>query len=138
MRGVWFRSGSQLKYTAFKSGIYGFSSSPLVKVEVMHPKPQRGTVLHCRDVFFLSGTFPLPVSPSTSRSTGHFAEAYECTSVGESYLSKQCWKKILFLIRSVCGLQNRVSNSISEQKYTKSSSAIFDLVLKQFGIILIT
>lgn len=27
-RGVWFRSGSLLKYTAFKSGICGFSPSP--------------------------------------------------------------------------------------------------------------
>lgn len=60
-----------------------------------------GEALCCIAAMFFSGTYPLPVSPSTRRSTAHFAEAYECTSVGDSYLSKQCLKKILFLISSV-------------------------------------
>lgn len=110
--------------------VQGHCSSTLLSNQVFadsrpHPRSRwKWCILNCREalccisvMFFFSGTFPLPVSASTRRSTGHFAEACECTSVGESYLSKQCRKNRLFLIRSVCGLQNRDSNSsISEKK----------------------
>lgn len=126
--------------------VQGHRSSTLLSNQVFaysRPRPWsrwKRCILNCREtlccisVMFSTGTFLFPVSPCTRRSTGHFAEACECTSVGDSYLSKHCWKKRLFLIRSVCGLQNRDSNlSISEQKYTKSISAIYDAILIQLA-----
>lgn len=93
------------------------SSTPLSNQVFADSRPYswsrwKWCILNCREalcciaVMFFSGTFPLPVSPSTRRSTGHFAEACECTSVGDSYLSKQYWEKI-FLITSVWSPKQR-------------------------------
>lgn len=108
--------------------VQGHCSSTLLSNQVFadsrpHPWSRwKSCLLNCREapcciaVMFFSGTFPFPVSPSTRRSTGHFAEAYEWTSVGDSYLSKQCWKGYFLSDQSVDSIF-----SIIKQKHTESS-----------------
>lgn len=131
--GVWFRSGSLLKYSAFKSGICGFSPSPWSR--------WKWCILNCREAPCSIVVMFLLWHISSSRLTKHEKVNWplrrglrvhergrflpEWTMLGE---------KIVFLITSVCALQIGASNSSKKIKI-KSSLAIYNSVLIKIGIV---